>query len=205
VPVATWLALALGTGVAIRLAWLGLGLFRLRQISSRAARADERSMLFADVRARLDVNAELRITDEVDGPATVGAWPAVVLLPARALALTEAAQRAILCHELIHVRRRDWLHTLSEEFLRSVLWFHPAARVLTSRISLAREMLVDQRSSRGSGSRWWRNRRSSSTTLASWQTCAHPPSAPVRSHALRRTTSPFSSAFVTPTTKRNAC
>jgi TonB family protein len=53
-------------------------------------------------------------------------------------------QRAILCHELIHVRRRDWLFTLSEEFLCALLWFHPAARALVSRSGLAREMLVDQ-------------------------------------------------------------
>ncbi len=57
VSVATWLAIALGTGVAIRLAWLGLGLIRLRQISSRAARADECSTLFADLTAGLDANA----------------------------------------------------------------------------------------------------------------------------------------------------
>jgi TonB family protein len=144
ISVVTWVAIALGTGVAIRLAWLGLGLFRLRQISSRAVAADRRSTLFADLTAGLDANAELRITDEVDVPATVGVRPAVVLLPARALALPDAVQRAILCHELIHVRRHDWLHTLSEEFLCAVLWFHPAARVLASQTSLAREILVDQ-------------------------------------------------------------
>ena len=144
VSVATWLAIALGTGVGIRLAWLGLGLLRLRQIASRAVRADDRTTLFANLTAGLDADAELRITDEVDGPATVGVRPAVVLLPARALALPVAVQRAILCHELIHVRRRDWLYTISEECFCAVLWFHPAARVLVSRSSLAREMLVDQ-------------------------------------------------------------
>jgi TonB family protein len=153
ISVATWLAIALGTGVAIRLAWLGLGLIRLRQISSRAEHADECSTLFASLTAGLHANAELRITDEVDGPATVGVRHAVVLLPARALALPDAVLRAILCHELIHVRRRDWLHTVSEEFLCAVLWFHPAARVLTSRISLAREMLVDQETIAHTGNR----------------------------------------------------
>jgi TonB family protein len=153
VSVATWLAIALGAGVAIRLARIGLGLIRLRQISSRAARADQGSRLFADLMAGLDASAELRITDEVDGPATVGVRPALVLLPARALALPDAVQRAILCHELIHVRRRDWLHTLSEELICAVLWFHPAARVLTSRISLAREMLVDQETIAHTGNR----------------------------------------------------
>ena len=153
VSVATWLVIAIGTGLVIRLAWLGLGLVRLRHISSRAARADACATLFADLTAGLAADAELRITDDVDSPATVGARPAVVLLPARALALSVAVQRAILCHELIHVRRRDWLFTLSEEFLCAVLWFHPAARVLVSRISLAREMLVDQETIAHTGDR----------------------------------------------------
>jgi beta-lactamase regulating signal transducer with metallopeptidase domain len=68
----------------------------------------------------------------------------VVLLPRRVLDLTSQVQRAILCHELIHVRRRDWIHTLSEELWCAVLWFHPAARWLASRLCLARETLVDQ-------------------------------------------------------------
>ena len=86
VSVATWLAMALATGVVIRLAWLGLGLFRLRQISSRAAPAGGRSTLFADLKAGLDATAELRITEEIDGPATVGATPAVVVASASARA-----------------------------------------------------------------------------------------------------------------------
>jgi TonB family protein len=151
--VARWLAIILGAGVVVRLAWLGLGLTRLHRLSSRAVRADERSTLFANLKAGLEADAELRITDEVHGPATVGVRPAVVLLPSRALALPVAVQRAVLCHELIHVRRRDWLYTLSEELVCAVLWFHPAARVLVSRISLARETLVDQETIAHTGNR----------------------------------------------------
>jgi TonB family protein len=47
-------------------------------------------------------------------------------------------------HELIHVQRRDWIAALAEEIWCAVLWFHPAARVLASRLSLARETLVDE-------------------------------------------------------------
>jgi TonB family protein len=151
--VATWLAIALATGVVIRLAWLGLGLFRLRQISSRAVRADAHATLFTDLATDLAADAELRITEEVDGPATVGVRPAVVLLPARALALSLPVQRSILCHELIHVRRRDWLSTLWEECFCALLWFHPAARAMVSRLGLAREMLVDQETIAHTGDR----------------------------------------------------
>jgi TonB family protein len=58
--------------------------------------------------------------------------------------MSTAVQRAILCHELLHVKRRDWLQTIGEEIWRSLLWFHPHAHLIASRLSLAREMVVDE-------------------------------------------------------------
>jgi bla regulator protein BlaR1 len=52
-------------------------------------------------------------------------------------------QRAIVAHELIHVRRRDWPFAVAEEALGAVLWFHPAVHFLLGRIRLAREQCVD--------------------------------------------------------------
>jgi TonB family protein len=52
-------------------------------------------------------------------------------------------QEAIVCHELIHVRRRDWLNVLAEEAVRAVFWFHPAMWWLVGRIQLSREHVVD--------------------------------------------------------------
>jgi protein TonB len=50
----------------------------------------------------------------------------------------------VLCHELFHVRRRDWLWVVAEEIVRAVLWFHPAVLWLISRVRLAREEVVDE-------------------------------------------------------------
>src|SRR6185436_2459112 len=58
--------------------------------------------------------------------------------------LSPAVQRAIICHELVHVKRRDWLQTIGEELWRSALWFHPHAHVIASRLSLSRETVVDE-------------------------------------------------------------
>jgi TonB family protein len=52
-------------------------------------------------------------------------------------------QEAILCHEILHVRRRDWLFTVVEELVRAVFWFHPAIWWLLGEIGLAREQAVD--------------------------------------------------------------
>jgi TonB family protein len=56
-------------------------------------------------------------------------------------------------HELLHVRRHDWLATLAEEALATVLWFHPAVHFLVARIRLAREASVDEAVVRALGAR----------------------------------------------------
>src|SRR5262249_6488166 len=77
------------------------------------------------------------------GPVTFGLFRPVVLLPASFLSLGEDEQRAIVCHELLHVRRRDWLVNLIEELIVVVLWFQPAILWLIRRIRLLREQVVD--------------------------------------------------------------
>ena len=86
----------------------------------------------------------VRVSDDLEGPATVGVRNPVVLLPRSVRQMSAAVQRAILCHELLHVKRRDWLQTLGEEIWRSLLWFHPHAHFMASKLSLAREMVVDE-------------------------------------------------------------
>ena len=88
--------------------------------------------------------AEFRICDDVSSPVTFGWRRPVVLLPARFPELDRRMQDAILCHELLHVERRDWLFTLAEELVRAVFWFHPAIWWLLGEIQLAREQAVDR-------------------------------------------------------------
>ena len=54
------------------------------------------------------------------------------------------AQCAVLCHELLHVRRHDWLATVFEEMVGALLWFNPAIWWLVARTRLAREQVVDE-------------------------------------------------------------
>ena len=134
----------LAAGAVIRLAWIGLGLISLRSIRAAAEPAVALSSIADPLQRELGVTADVRFSDAIESPATIGAEYPMVLLPRRVCELPAAVQRAVLCHELIHVRRRDWLPVLVEELWCAVLWFHPAARVLVSRLSLARETLVDE-------------------------------------------------------------
>ncbi|HET9678267.1 MAG TPA: M56 family metallopeptidase, partial [Solirubrobacterales bacterium] len=153
----TWTAgrlllLAIGLGVLVRLAWLGLGLWRLRSLSRDAVPAElspAATRAFEDVGTR----ARLLVSRRVEGPLTFGWRNPVVLLPVGLLELEPEAQRGILCHELLHVRRRDWLWVLFEEAVRALLWFHPAVWMLLARITLSREQVVDREVVRRTGSR----------------------------------------------------
>lgn len=141
---ATLLVAVLAVGVVARLGWLALGLLRLRAISRESESAAAIQPLASSLQRDLDVAADVRFSSDVSAPATIGVRRPVVLLPHRVQHLEPALQRAILSHELIHVRRGDWLSAMVEELWCAVLWFNPAARALASRLSLARETLVDE-------------------------------------------------------------
>jgi TonB family protein len=146
------LLLAIGLGALVRFAWLGLGLSRLRSLrrdAVPAALSPTATRAFDDAGTR----ARLLVSGRVEGPLTFGWRDPVVLLPAGILELDPEAQRGIVCHELLHVRRRDWLWALFEEAVRALLWFHPAVWMLLARIALSREQVVDREVVRRTGSR----------------------------------------------------
>jgi TonB family protein len=143
---------ALGLGAAGRLAWLGLGLLTLRAWH-RGARPVELAPAAADVVRWIETPARLLVSPRVESPVTFGWRRPVVLLPPGFAALPAEAQRGILCHELLHIRRRDGLFALGEEGARALLWFHPAVWLLLARIALHREQVVDRETVRLTGSR----------------------------------------------------
>jgi len=134
----------LAAGIVFRLAWLGAGLLRLRTVTRRAEPATSLARLSTQLQAELGARAEVLLSDDVEGPATVGLRRAVILVPRKLVELPQAVQKAVLCHELMHVRRRDWLVTVAEEVWCALLWFHPGVRLIASRACLARETLVDE-------------------------------------------------------------
>jgi len=134
----------LSLGIVARLAWLVIGLMALRRLR-REARTEQTVSPAIDraidlVGARADV---LR-SRAVRHPVTFGVVRPVVLLPDSYGSLDETEQVAVLCHEFLHVRRHDWLFTVTEEILRAVLWFHPGIWWLLGQVDLSREQLVDQ-------------------------------------------------------------
>jgi TonB family protein len=138
----------LAAGAAVRLSWLGVGLWRLRRYRlhsapAGAAGADDR--VWASVAGRTGM-PDLRLSEDVASPVTFGFLKPVILLPTAFPDLNPSTQEAILAHEFLHVRRRDWLLTLVEELVRAAFWFHPAIWWLLGETQLAREQVVDRAS-----------------------------------------------------------
>ncbi len=129
---------AIAAGAVLRLLWVAAGFLRLRRYRQQARPLAKPPLPFT-----LDA-ARWFASDSVPGPVTYGWRRPVILLPARVLALPADLREAIECHELIHVRRGDWLFVLAEAVVRSLLWFHPAIWFVLSRIQLAREQAVDR-------------------------------------------------------------
>jgi TonB family protein len=135
-----WLLL---TGVLVRLGWLATGLLRLRQLrhdSAVVTTSDDVDTL----RLAVAPHAEFRTSTRVAQPATFGVTTPVILLPASFANLEAEEQRAVACHELLHVARGDWRWIVVEELARSVFWFNPAVWWLLDRIESSREQLVDR-------------------------------------------------------------
>jgi len=141
-----WPGLILGIvalGIAAKLFWLGVGLIHLRRYRRSAIPIYPVPQPIREARIFTGADALFCVSKDVAGPATLGYTDPVVLLPASFLSLGIDAQRSVACHELLHVRRNDWLVTLLEEVAGSLLWFHPGVWWLIARAKLTREQVVD--------------------------------------------------------------
>ncbi len=147
------LVLVLLAGFVFRLLSMSIGLVRLRRHRSEARLWGEAPSWVAAMESHIGVRSQIRISPSLDGPVTFGLRRPVILLPARFERMSRQIQEAIVCHELLHVRRKDWVWSCLEELVRSMFWFHPAMAWLVGRIQLAREQVVDRSAVQSTGSR----------------------------------------------------
>jgi general secretion pathway protein D len=86
----------------------------------------------------------LRLTDHPHSPAVCGLIRPVVLLP-RSLVehLPPAQLRAVLLHELLHLRRGDVWVNCAQALLQIAYWWHPLLWLANARIRRVREEAVD--------------------------------------------------------------
>jgi TonB family protein len=130
-------------GVGAGLLRLALGVWRLGRYRQAALHIDPLPGALREAQALVKVAPAFYFSDHIPSPVTFGWRHPAIIFPRRFEHLNESEQRAIACHELLHVVRRDWLMNLLEELILTFFWFHPAIWWAMRNIRLAREQVVD--------------------------------------------------------------
>ena len=160
-----WIVVAYLAGLALGGAWLALGLRGVRRLRRRSRPVEDLALLelVGEVCAELGVDRDVLVHESADlaTPATVGWRRPAVLLPADWRDWDERERRAVLAHELAHVRRGDYLAGLVAQVSLAIHFYHPLAHWLADRLRLQQELAADAWGARLSG-----GRRSYLSTLA---------------------------------------
>lgn len=152
----SWGAAIYLAGVAVMLGRLGLGSFLAGRLVGRSARVREER-----VTAALDAVAReqeapmpwpvVLESEELTAPVVVGRQASAILLPAGWREWDDWKLRAVLAHELTHVRRSDARTVVLAVWNRAVFWFHPLAWWMQRRLSALSEQACDDAAVRTMG------------------------------------------------------
>ncbi len=143
---ASWLLMV---SFSISVALLGWLLVRWWQIARQVRRAatSERLNLIANQAQQFigaKFNVAVKLTTNTMSPAVCGLFRPAILIPqSLAKNFSDEQLRAVLLHELVHLRRRDvWVNFL-QALLQIFYWWHPLLWLANARIRRVREEAVD--------------------------------------------------------------
>jgi len=103
--------------------------------------------MLREVERKFGISTEIQMvfSSFAFGPAVYGIHPPVLIWPSNISSLLDDSQlRAILTHELCHVRRRDNLTGALHMLVQAIFWFHPMVWWLGSCLELERERACDE-------------------------------------------------------------
>ncbi len=116
-------------GSVLGFAGIILGLVRYERQLGRAEPVLDRRLRdeLGRLRASLGIRRRVRLVESstVSVPMTGGMVRPVIVLPLAALTWHAERIRVVLLHELIHIRRNDWLIDLIGRMGRAMYWFNP--------------------------------------------------------------------------------
>ncbi|MCU0396185.1 MAG: M56 family metallopeptidase [Chitinophagaceae bacterium] len=147
-----WLIPYLAVAYLLVIAILGLRLYNsFRQVnqlrSSGLSKAPVEWRLFVQqYGGLLHVGRQVRLylSNQVSGPLTIGFWKPVILLPLATInQLSPQQMEAVLLHELVHIRRHDYLINIFLQAAEILLFFNPFMRSLLRQAGTERENSCD--------------------------------------------------------------
>src|SRR6266404_4475104 len=132
---------------SVLLVWM---LLRWCQILRRARRATPAPLFLNQMAAatiletKLPNHVRIKFTDRPFSPAVCGLFRPIILFPiALANRLSPAQVRAVLLHEVFHLKRADVWVNLVQTVLQIAYWWHPLLWLANARIRCLREEAVD--------------------------------------------------------------
>jgi beta-lactamase regulating signal transducer with metallopeptidase domain len=149
-------------GMALRIA---LGLLAVRGYRRHSHPITDRRLgeladvLCAELGCREGI--ELRESTRLSTPATIGWLRPMLLLPPDWRSWTDDEQRAVLAHEIEHIRRRDFAAWMAAQLGVALHFYHPLVHWLANRLRLQQELAADAAAARVLG-----GQRKYVTTLA---------------------------------------
>jgi uncharacterized protein (TIGR03435 family) len=99
-----------------------------------------------DLKNRLGVTRPVRLvlSSFTAAPAVIGWLRPIILLPVEAITGLPSDQlRALLAHELAHIRRHDYLVNLLQSIVEALLFYHPAVWWVSGHLRAERELCCD--------------------------------------------------------------
>jgi beta-lactamase regulating signal transducer with metallopeptidase domain/uncharacterized coiled-coil DUF342 family protein len=134
-------------GVVTVLARQLVSLLRIRALARRA-QAPEAAYwlpLLARCSRQLDLGCKVRLllSPEITAPVTWGFRRPVILLPQQASQWCHERCQVVLQHELVHIKRADWLIRLVGRIACAVYWFNPLTWLALRRLGAAQELACD--------------------------------------------------------------
>jgi beta-lactamase regulating signal transducer with metallopeptidase domain len=134
-------------GTIVHLVRIVAGVVRLMGIAAAAdpIRDGRCADLALELAASHHVHAPVLLleAERARTPVTWGHAQPKILLPAAARAWSDERARIVLCHEIAHVRRRDWLVQLFATIICSIYWPHPLVWWVRRRLRLECERACD--------------------------------------------------------------
>lgn len=125
------------------------GLARLRCLAREATPAEDAGLvaLLAEAQRASGVQRRVRllVSARATVPMTWGMLRPVVLLPNAARGWLKEHQRAVLLHELHHVRSADAVFALAARIVCALYWFNPLAWWVARRLLAESELACDDR------------------------------------------------------------
>ena len=142
----TCIGIVWSIGMLVILLPLLAGFFGIWRIARKSRRITDGSLmaLLDELLRRLRIKRRVSLLwSDVEMPLTWGIIRPQILIPADAESWSTDRQRAVLLHELAHVRRWDWLTQTIAQMSCAIFWFNPLVWVADRRMRLERERACD--------------------------------------------------------------